>query len=302
MEHAAGAVQRTGRRWVEVDLLTDEMLARPHQHENLAPDEPDKREQVLWGLLTSPDARARLGSTSVALLPVGAIEQHGPHLPLDVDAYDAERLALEVAERCSNPRPLVLPVIPYGVSYHHDDFPGTVSVGPDTLAALVREIGVNVARQGIDKLIIVNGHGGNGPALHFAAQMINRDAHIFTCVDTGESSDTDVDALASAHNDVHAGEIETSTTLALRPEVVRMEHARSSVPRFSSHYLDFSSKRGVGWYGRTLKITESGVMGDPTRATAEKGRKMWELIVANLVEMIEDIKNLTLEEILQRRY
>ncbi|MBD3869632.1 MAG: creatininase family protein, partial [Acidobacteria bacterium] len=195
MEHAAGAVQRAGRRWAEVDLLTDEMLARPHQHETLPPDGSGDRDEVLWGSLTWPDARARLGPTSVALLPVGAIEQHGPHLPLDVDAYDAERLAVEVAERCSNPRPLVLPVIPYGVSYHHDDFPGTISVGPDTLAAMVREIGVNVARQGIDKLIIVNGHGGNGPALHFAAQLINRDAHIFTCVDTGESSDADVDAL-----------------------------------------------------------------------------------------------------------
>ncbi len=302
MEHAAGAVQRIGRRWVEVDLLAQEMLTLPHQHETTAPGETDTRDEVLWGLLTWPDARVRLGPTSVALLPVGAIEQHGPHLPLDVDTYDAERLAIEVAKRCSNPLPLVLPVIPYGVSYHHDDFPGTISVGPDTLAAMVREIGVNVARQGIDKLIIINGHGGNGPALHFAAQMINRDAHIFTCVDTGESSDADVDDLATAHNDVHAGEIETSTTLALRPEVVRMGLARSSVPRFSSHYLDFTSKRGVGWYGRTLKITESGVMGDPTRATAEKGRKMWELIVTNLVEMIEDIKNLTLEELHQRRY
>ena len=302
MEHAQGAAQRIGRAWEETDLMADEMLTRPHTHEAPAAFDPDSRDTVRWGALTWPDARDRLGSTSVALLPVGAIEQHGPHLPLDVDTYDAERLATEVAERCSNPRPLVLPVIPYGVSYHHDDFPGTISVGPDTLAAMVREIGVNVAGQGIDKLIIINGHGGNGPALHFAAQMINRDAHIFTCVDTGESSDTDVDELSSAHNDVHAGEIETSTTLALRPEVVRMDLARSSVPRFSSHNLDFTSKRGVGWYGRTLKITESGVMGDPTRATADKGRKMWELIVSNLVEMIEDIKHLTLEDLHQRRY
>ena len=132
--------------------------------------------------------------------------------------------------------------------------------------------------------------------------MINRDARIFTCVDTGESSDTDIDEMSSTHNDVHAGEIETSTTLALRPEAVRMEQVEASVPRFSSHYLDFTSKRGVGWYGRTLKISETGVMGDPTQASVEKGQRMWEVIVANLVEMVEDIKNLTLEEIHQRRY
>ena len=75
-----------------------------------------------------------------------------------------------------------------------------------------------------------------------------------------------------------------------------------AVPRFSSHYLDFSSKRGVGWYGHTLKISPTGVMGDPTRASAEKGRRMWDVIVANLVEMIEDIKELSLEDIHQRRY
>ena len=219
-----------------------------------------------------------------------------------MDAYDAERLAREVAEACSHPQPLVLPLIAYGVSYHHDDFAGTVSIGPDILSQLVYQVGMSVARQGIEKLVVINGHGGNDPALHFAAQMINRDAGIFTCVDTGETSDTDVDGMATTHNDVHAGEIETSTTLALRPEVVRTEEIAPAVPRFSSHYLDFSSKRGVGWYGHTLKISPTGVMGDPTRASAEKGRRMWDIIVANLVEMIEDIKELSLEDIHQRRY
>jgi creatinine amidohydrolase/Fe(II)-dependent formamide hydrolase-like protein len=84
--------------------------------------------------------------------------------------------------------------------------------------------------------------------------------------------------------------------------VVRTDQIAPAVPRFSSHYLDFSSKRGVGWYGHTLKISPTGVMGDPTRASAEKGRRMWDIIVANLVEMIEDIKELSLEDIHQRRY
>ncbi|MDH3207499.1 MAG: creatininase family protein [Gemmatimonadota bacterium] len=307
--HANGAVQRVGRQWVPVDLMADELLTPPHAleesgegHRAASSGDGPSGESVLWGDMTWPTAQIRLKTMGVALLPVGAIEQHGPHLPLDVDAYDAERLARDVAERCSHPRPLVLPLIAYGVSYHHDDFAGTVSVGPDVLSQMVYQIGMSVARQGIDKLVIVNGHGGNGPALHFAAQMINRDARIFTCVDTGETSDADIDEIASTHNDVHAGEIETSTTLALRPEAVRTDQIESSVPHFSSHYLDFTSKRGVGWYGRTLKITESGVMGDPTKASVEKGKKMWEVIVANLVEMVEDIKGLSLEEIHQRRY
>jgi creatinine amidohydrolase/Fe(II)-dependent formamide hydrolase-like protein len=207
-----------------------------------------------------------------------------------------------VAAACSHPRPLVLPLIPYGVSYHHDDFPGTLSIGPDTLAQTVYEIGVAAARNGINKLVIINGHGGNAPALHFAAQMINRDVKIFTCVDTGETSDAEVDAIAETHNDAHAGEIETSTSLATRPELVRMDLAESAVPRFSSHYLDFYSQQSVGWYAYTARISKSGVLGDPTRATRDKGEKMWAVMVRNLVELVEDLKSMTLDEIHQRRY
>jgi creatinine amidohydrolase/Fe(II)-dependent formamide hydrolase-like protein len=161
---------------------------------------------------------------------------------------------------------------------------------------------MSAAKNGINKLVIVNGHGGNGPALHFAAQMINRDARIFTCVDTGETSDTDVEAMTETPNDVHAGEVETSTSLALRPELVRTEYAETHVPRFSSEYLDFTSKRSVGWYARTAPISRSGVMGDPTKASREKGERMWAVIVRNLAELVEDIKHLTLDEIHQRRY
>ena len=238
----------------------------------------------------------------VALLPVGSIEQHGPHLPLDTDAVDAEYLARRVAQDCKDPRPVVLPLIPYGVSYHHEDFSGTISVNPDTLSQLVYDIGMSTARQGIVKLVIINGHGGNSPALHFAAQMINRDAHIFTCVDTGETSDPDTYAMAETPNDIHAGEIETSTTLAVRPEMVRLEAMRKFIPRFSSRYLDFTSKRGVSWYAHTAKISSSGVLGDPTKATAEKGKRMWDQMIKHLVEFVEDLKRVSLDELYQKRY
>ena len=262
----------------------------------------DPGHAYLWGSLNWPQAQHRLSSVDLALLPVGSIEQHGPHLPLDVDAYDADRLAREVAASCTDPKPLVLPVIPYGVAYHHLDFPGTISVSPKALSQIVYDVGMSLSRHGITKLLIVNGHGGNGPALHYAAQMINRDAHMFTCVDTGESSDADIAKLSGVPNDVHAGDIETSTTLALRPEVVDLNAADKFVPRFSNEYLDFTSKRSVGWYAHTSKISPSGVLGDPTQANAEKGRKMWSIMVSNLVELIEDIKGMTLEEIHQRRY
>jgi len=306
LEHADGAVERQGRVWVRCDPLSRDRLARPYRFEaprsGPVPRDSTQARPYLLGELTWPLARARLAEVDIALLPVGSIEQHGPHLPLDTDAFDADYLARKVAEACSDPKPLVLPPVPYGVSYHHEDFAGTLSVSPETMARLVYEIGMCAAHNGITKLVLVNGHGGNGPALHLAAQMVNKDAHIFTCVDSGETSDPDVEAMAETRNDVHAGEIETSTTLAVRPELVDLSRAPRSVPRFSSGYLDFSSTRGVGWYARTARISRSGVMGDATKASREKGERMWEVMIRRLVEMVEDLKGMSLDEIYQRRY
>ncbi len=132
--------------------------------------------------------------------------------------------------------------------------------------------------------------------------MINRDAHIFTCVDSGETSDADISALTETPNDVHAGEIETSTTVALRPELVRLDKARKFVPHFSSRYLNFSSKMSVEWFARTSKFSSTGVLGDPTKASREKGEKIWEIMIKNLVEFVEDLKSMTLNEIYERKY
>ncbi len=302
LQHTDGAVHKHGRMWADIDPLSEEWISRPYPLERPAMSQRDQPSGngFLLEALTWPEAQQRFRDVDLALLPVGAIEQHGPHLPLDVDTHDAEYLARKVAEACTDPKPIVLPAIPYGVSYHHEDFSGTISVSNETLAKFVYEVGMGCARNGITKLVIINGHGGNSPTLHFAAQMINRDAHIFTCVDTGETSDADVEAMIDTPNDAHAGEIETSTTLAVRPEVVKPNKAKKSVPQFSSRYLDFSSKRSVGWYGRTAKISPTGVMGDPTKATAEKGARMWEVIIRNLTEFIEQLKSMSLDEIYQR--
>jgi creatinine amidohydrolase/Fe(II)-dependent formamide hydrolase-like protein len=311
LKHADGAVLRSGRSWKKVDVLKDpavdatfpfEFNPIPLENEANHTLKPSGADGYLWGELTWRQARTRIKKMDVALLPVGAIEQHGPHLPLDTDAFDADYLARRVAEACSDPKPLVLPPISYGVSYHHADFTGTVSISNDTLAKMIYEIGMSVSRNGIRKLVMINGHGGNSPALNYAAQMINRDARIFVCVDTGETSDVDIDKIVETPNDVHAGEIETSTGLAVRPQLVQMDQAKKQIPKFSSRYLDFSSKRGVLWYAYTRKISPSGVMGDPTKASAAKGERIWEMMIAHLVSLVEDLKRLTLEEIHHRNY
>jgi creatinine amidohydrolase/Fe(II)-dependent formamide hydrolase-like protein/7-cyano-7-deazaguanine synthase in queuosine biosynthesis len=311
LEHAEGMALRKGRGWIDFDVFVDPALRRPYPFhapkalksaKSADKDLRESRSPYLLRELTWPEAQSRFKEVDVALLPVGSIEQHGPHLPLDCDSFDAEYLAEKVAEKCMDPKPLVLPLIPYGVSYHHEDFSGTISISPETLSKLVYDIGMSATRHGVTKLVIINGHGGNSPALHFAAQMINRDAHIFTCVDTGETSDPDVYGMAETPNDVHAGEIETSTTLATRPDLVRMDTAKKFVPKFSSRYLNFTSKRRVEWYAHTSKISQTGVMGDPTKGDAEKGERMWDIMIKRLVEFVEDLKNLSLDEIYQKRY
>ena len=261
-----------------------------------------KKSGIALGELTWLEAKQRFSEIDVALLPVGSTEQHGPHLPLDTDAFDAQYLARTVAENMSNPKPIVLPVVSYGVSYHHMGFSGTISLSNETLTKLVYEIGMSVARHGIRKLVIINGHGGNGPALQNAAQMINRDSRIFVCVDTGETSAVDVKKIIETPNDAHAGEMETSTALAVRPELVYMKKIKKSVPKFSSRYLNFSTSRSVEWYTQTEKISRSGILGDPTKASSEKGENLWRIMVEHLTRFVDDLRNLNLEEIHEKRY
>jgi creatinine amidohydrolase/Fe(II)-dependent formamide hydrolase-like protein len=311
MEHSSGALRRVGRAWKETDPIEEpaiddsyafEIEAGKSEGTMGAMGEARRRKKYLWGELTWPEIEERLRRVDVALLPVGSVEQHGPHLPLDTDAFDADYLAKRVADACSDPKPFVFPPVYYGVSYQHAEFKGTIGISNDTLSSIVYDIGIAAAQNGIKKLVIINGHGGNDPSLNHAAQMINRDAKIFVAVDTGETSDIDIERIAATPNDVHAGEIETSTSLAVRPHLVRMEKATKFVPKFSSRYMDFSSRRGVSWHAYTKRISETGVMGDPTKASAETGEKIWQVMIAHLVALVEDLKSMNLEELYQRKY
>ncbi len=308
LEHVDGAVKIKNRKWEPFDVLSSSMIRIPYPFEiniqsskKMLSGDPYQK-SYSWEHLSWPELEERLKIVDTAILPCGAIEQHGPHLPVDVDYFDANYLARKVAEACSAPQPLVLPAIPYGVSYHHEDFMGTISISNESLSRFVYDIGMGLARSGIKKLILINGHGDNAPTLNFAAQMINRDAGIFVCVDTGETSDHDIESMTESHNDIHAGEVETSTSLALRPGLVDMSKAKKESPRFASSYMDYSSARGVPWYARTRKISKTGIIGDPTKASVEKGQKIWEIMVAHLVKFVEEIKSSRLEDLYQKKY
>jgi creatinine amidohydrolase/Fe(II)-dependent formamide hydrolase-like protein/7-cyano-7-deazaguanine synthase in queuosine biosynthesis len=303
-EYTDGAVKRIKKQWIDMDISAEIEKSAPYPFEILVASgvKPDLTSGINWESYTWKEIEGKLEEVDTAILPCGSIEQHGPHLPLDVDYYDSMYLAKTVAEACSNPKPFVLPAIPYGVAYHHEDFKGTISISNNTLSMLVYDIGMSLVKNGIRKLIILNAHGDNAPTLLYAAQMINRESGIFVCVESGETSDTDLFDLIDTPNDIHAGEIETSTTLALRPEVVRMQEAVNETMNFGSTYLDFTSERGVAWYVRTKIISKSGIMGDPTKADSKKGKKLWEIMIAHLVRFVEEVKRSNPEDLYQRKY
>jgi mycofactocin system creatininase family protein len=208
-----------------------------------------------WTELDGPAPRT-------VLVPVGALEQHGPHLPLDTDT----RIAAAVARRAAadDPALLLAPPLAYGASGEHEGFPGTLSIGHDALRAVLVELGRSAAAWA-SRLVFVNGHGGNLPTVPNAVVTLRhegRSAAWFGC--------------AVPDGDAHAGRTETSILLELDPSVVRTAAARAGNTAPLLELLPALRKGGV------TAVSENGVLGDPAGASAEEGRRLLDAMVANL--------------------
>jgi mycofactocin system creatininase family protein len=198
----------------------------------------------------------------VLVLPVGATEQHGPHLPLGTDTT----VAAAVAARSGLP---TAPALPYGASGEHEGFPGTVSIGTETLAAVLVELGRSACRFA-RRLVLVNGHGGNVGALRVAVPMLRaegRDVAWFACSVPGA--------------DAHAGRHETAVMLALAPGAVREDLA---APGNTAPLLELMPAIVAG---SVRDVSPSGVLGDPTGATSGEGAESVSVMVAALVTSVQ---------------
>ncbi|MDI6839771.1 MAG: creatininase family protein [bacterium] len=242
--------------------------------------------------MTWKEAQKKFKETDIAILPVGSLEQHGPHLPLSTDAFDACWLSKKAVERIAGSKPIILPPINYGISYHHMAFTGTISISPETLISIVYDIGVSLVTHGIKKLLIINGHGGNTPALECAAQKLNYEKGLMVFIDSGEIASKEHKEIVKTKNDVHSGEYETSTSLANREKLVKRDKLTKNIPKFASPYLAFSNGNQVTWVFETHKLSKSGVIGDATLASKSKGKKLWTAHIKNIVEFIEHLKNI----------
>ncbi len=212
---------------------------------------------------------------AVAVLPVGSFEQHGAHLPLATDTLVANGIASAVA---STYPLLLLPPVSIACSHEHAAWPGTVSISANTLIAVVTDIARSLERSGIHKLVIVNGHGGNY-VLSNIVQEANVDGPRMALFPRGQDWQAAREAAgleSSAHDDMHAGEIETSLLLHLCPELVRDGFETADHVADRPHLL----VHGMAPY------TESGVVGRPSLGTAAKGVAVLDALTAAFTETL----------------
>ena len=198
---------------------------------------------------TSPE----VSKGSLVVVPVGSVEQHGPHLPLDTDTVIAQAVAAAIAERLGG---WCAPAVAYGSSGEHQDFPGTTSIGTPILGRVVVEL-VRSLRYWAGSVILVNGHGGNVDALNAAVGLLMDQGHDVRWVPCARSG-----------MDAHAGRAETSLMLHLRPASVRLHLAEPGNCAPISSLVPHLRAHGVA------AVSRNGVLGDPRGATAEEGERL----------------------------
>ena len=217
------------------------------------------------GRATWPQVEATGGDTVLAV-PLGSLEQHGPHLPLDTDTRIAVAVASGAASRVASLA--VAPPVAYGASGEHAGFPGTLLVGHDVLAALLVEL-VRSARDSFAGVVLVSAHGGNETALSAVSARC-----------AAEGDDVVVWRAASPGGDAHAGRTETSIMLAIDPAAVHHELAAPGCTEPIERLLPRLRAEGV------RPVSSSGVLGDPTGASAEEGRELLDHLVTDLAAAV----------------
>ncbi|MBO9515551.1 MAG: creatininase family protein [Variovorax sp.] len=258
-----------------------------------------------WSRLTTRDFRTLDPAATVAVLPLGATEQHGPHLPLGVDSTLVDGIVAAAVPLLPADLPvLFLPTQQIGLSPEHARFPGTLTLSSGTLIRLWSEIGAGVARAGVRKLVLFNAHGGHVGAMDVVAREL-RVAHELIVYSASWFNLPLGEAAAQFSADehrfgVHAGEIETSMMLALAPAEVAMGAARdfgSASRRRAQDYpiLGNGKSAKLGW--AMEDYNPQGAAGNAAAATAEKGRALVDAAAAQLALLLAEVSRLPLQAI-----
>lgn len=237
-----------------------------------------------YGDLNQEEARVHLKEEQItALLPVGAVEVHGNHLPLDTDCCLAQGVAEKVEERLGSGQCVVLPCVPYGQVWSLGNVPGSIHIPDEVLTDYLYEIAKSLEHAGIKKLAVINGHVGNGNAIKTmirrAAESLDMKIYQFTYPGSGAVIEKVCTSKRPHKVYFHADEIETSYMLYLCPEKVKMERAVSQEVIFPADY----EYTPIRW----SDFMNTAVLGDATAADAEKGRQIIDAVVEKIVAILE---------------
>jgi creatinine amidohydrolase len=234
-----------------------------------------KQQSILWQDFTSPELGALAVAGAVVIVPIGAIEQHGPHLPVSTDITCAFAVAQGAATAIDEFPVVVAPPVSWGVSPHHMGFPGTITLSIEVFVGLLCDICRSIARHGFRRILLINGHGGNAEAVGVAAQQLSIEG-IFVAATTYFGLIVD-ELRAIGESPLggmsHACEMETSLLLKLCPELVHMELAVPDVRQGHTSFFtwDMRDPKPVYFAYDMKRDSNQGVIGDPTLATLEKG-------------------------------
>ncbi|MDQ6840953.1 MAG: creatininase family protein [Actinomycetota bacterium] len=240
----------------------------------------------------------------VVVIPTATLEDHGYHLPIDTDVRLIEAICRGAVSRFNageQAKAMLFPTAVHGYTPHHLDFPGTVSLRWNVFVESLLDCGRSLCRHGFDRILIINGHGSNAPLVDIAARLINLEHRDAVCMastlylTTPESS-----ALIERERDSgpgglsHACELETSLYLAIAPELVQMDKARREIPEWNENvWNDWPGGGPLSYWPHWSGFSHSGVMGDPTVATAEKGRLFLERAQEEAAGFIAEVSRRT---------
>ncbi|MEC7845094.1 MAG: creatininase family protein [Actinomycetota bacterium] len=244
--------------------------------------------------LKGPEIPEVLTKESILLLPIGAIEQHGPHLPLSVDHIIADETGRAVVEACGDEIDIwMLPTLSVSKSNEHNWSSGTISLGYQTLMAVLEDIGRSVAATPAKKLVLLNGHGGNTTMLSTALRELRLKYSLQTflmhpSLPPAYGGESNEDELGMG---IHGGRDETSVFMFLRPEHVDLEKANRRVPEklAENTHVKFGGSVSFGWLSNDFH--EDGYIGDPTGASSELGERLFHAAVASLSEAMKEVRD-----------
>ena len=261
---------------------------------------PPKR---FWTELTWPDFAEGDTQNWIAVLPVAAVEQHGPHLPVGVDAFIGEGYLKEVVQRLPDDIPAVfLPLQAIGKSNEHLNFPGTLTLSAETVIRAWTEIGESVHRAGVRKLVIVNSHGGNVPILDIVARDLRARLGMLAVTISWHrfGYPKELFSARELQHGIHAGGVETSLMQAFRPDAVKEGEIRDFPPvtlamEQEFAYLRAGTPAGFGWMAQDIQ--PAGAMGDATEASKEKGEACALYGARAFIELLADVHRFDLSRL-----